>query len=119
MRRESENGHGLGKKGHDGIKNNAVRSGLRIYAPPGSLPKIIVPPSTQEALTRHQHLKMHHLGAAKVAAALRLAHFWPKLASAVKTTLNNCPGCELEKARQNEATGTSGVRGRSRALTSP
>jgi hypothetical protein len=37
-------------------------------------------------------------GVAKVAATLRLAYFWPKLASTAKTILNNCPGCELEKA---------------------
>ena len=94
----------------DGIDNVAVRNGLRIYAPPGSLPKIIVPPSMQESLTRYQHLKMYHLGSAKVAATLRLAYFWPKLASTVKTILNNCPGCELEKARQNEATGMFAAR---------
>ena len=94
----------------DGIDHVAVRNGLRIYAPPDSLPKIIVPPSMQEPLTRYQHLKMYHLGAAKVAATLRLSYFWPKLASTVKTFLNNCPGCELEKARQNEATGLFAAR---------
>jgi hypothetical protein len=94
----------------DGIENVAVRNGLRICAPPDSLPKTIVPPSMQEALARYQRLKMFHLGAAKAAATLRLACFWPKLASTVKTILNNCPGCELEKARQNEATGAFAAR---------
>jgi hypothetical protein len=46
----------------DGIENVAVRNGLCIFAPPGGLPKIIVPPSMQESLTRYQHLKMYHLG---------------------------------------------------------
>jgi hypothetical protein len=46
---------------------------------------------------------MFHLGAAKVAATLKRSYHWPTLVQ--DTILDDCPNCEMEKARTNLAHG--------------
>jgi hypothetical protein len=81
----------------------AVRQGLHIYAPDDTPPKILVPSTKREPLVRRTHEAMFHLGSAKVTMALQQSYFWPTLASDSRKWLADCPGCELEKARRNEA----------------
>jgi hypothetical protein len=81
----------------------AVRSGLHIFAPDDSPPKILVPESKRELLVRRTHEAMFHLGSAKVNLALAQSYYWPTMASDCRKFLADCPGCELEKARRNEA----------------
>jgi transposase InsO family protein len=81
----------------------AVRSGLHIYAPDNSPPKILVPLSKRDLLVRRTHEAMFHLGSAKVNLALAQSYYWPTMASDCRKWLADCPGCELEKARRNEA----------------
>jgi hypothetical protein len=59
------------------IQHAATRDGLVVCAPPDSTPKIVVPPAACAALVRHQHLKMLHLGSAKVLSTLAAVHHWP------------------------------------------
>ena len=54
-------------------------------------------------LIRATHEAMNHLGSAKVTLALQQSHCWPTLASDCRAALADCAGCELEKARRNEA----------------
>jgi len=88
----------------------AVREGLHIYCPPGEVPKILVPPSNYEPLIRSVHIRMFHLGSSKVTAELRKTYFWPTLRADVKRILDNCPDCELEKARQSTSHGLFAAR---------
>ena len=81
----------------------AVRSGLHIFAPDDAPPKILVPESKRELLVRRTHEAMFHLGSAKVNLALQQSYYWPTMASDCRKFLSDCPGCELEKARRNEA----------------
>jgi len=92
------------------INDVAVRSNLHIHAPADRPPRIIVPPSTQTALIRHTHVRMWHLGSDKVSRTLRLSYYWPTLTSDTRRVLRDCPGCELEKARQTKAHGLFSAR---------
>ena len=89
----------------EATRHAAVRDGLHILALPDQPPRIMVPPSVREALTRTVHKAKFHLGAAKIAATLKLSYFWPSLAADVRRWLANCPDCELQKARQAAAHG--------------
>jgi transposase InsO family protein len=92
------------------IKDVAIRNELYIHAPPDRPPRILVPPSVQTPLIRHTHIKMWHLGSDKVARTLRLSYFWPTINADTKRVLADCPGCELEKARQQKAHGLFSAR---------
>jgi transposase InsO family protein len=48
---------------------------------------------------------MFHLGHAKVAERLAKSYFWPDLRGDTRRILTDCPTCELDKARRNEAHG--------------
>jgi hypothetical protein len=87
------------------IPDIACRDGLYLHAPDARPPRITVPPQTQEALIRFTHEKMFHLGQAKVADRLSKSYFWPTLRRDVRRVLTDCPECEVEKARQNQAHG--------------
>jgi hypothetical protein len=52
------------------VEDKALQNGLWIQALPSRAPTIIVPRSCQEMLIRDTHARMHHLGRAKVYAAL-------------------------------------------------
>ena len=83
----------------------ADRNGLYLYAPDDESPRIMVPPQTREALVRFTHEQMFHLGQAKVTERLLRGYYWPTLRGDVRRWLHNCPDCEIEKARQNQAHG--------------
>jgi transposase InsO family protein len=83
----------------------ARRDGVWVYAPEGAMPRIIVPKPQQEALIRFTHEKMFHLCSAKVAATLKRSYHWPTLAQDTRRVLDDCPNCEMEKARTNLAHG--------------
>jgi hypothetical protein len=85
------------------ISGTAVRDGLHIFAPDDTPPKILVPEPCRVPLIRATHEAMNHLGSAKVTLALQQSHYWPTLASDCRAALVDCAGCELEKARRNEA----------------
>jgi hypothetical protein len=85
------------------IPDAAIRAGLHIHAPNNEPPKILVPLSVREDLVRTTHEAMHHLGSAKVAMALSQSYYWPSISSDCRRLLKDCAGCELEKARRNEA----------------
>jgi hypothetical protein len=51
------------------------------------------------------HEQMFHLGQAKVTERLLRGYYWPTLRVDVRRWLHNCPDCEIEKARQNQAHG--------------
>ena len=81
----------------------AVRDGLSVYLHDDSPARIIVPPSLREQLVRETHVRMHHLGATKVHHCLRQSYFWPAMRRDCRNILSDCPECELQKARRNEA----------------
>jgi hypothetical protein len=89
----------------DSIPEAASREGLYLYAPNGIPPRILVPPQTRESLIRFTHARMFHLGQAKVAERLLQSYFWPTLRRDTRRTFIDCPECENEKARQNQAHG--------------
>ncbi len=62
-------------------------------------------PQTREPLVRFMHEQMFHLGHAKVAERLLRSYFWPTLKRDTRRVLNDCPDCEIEKERQNQAHG--------------
>jgi hypothetical protein len=78
---------------------------LWIYAPADDHPRIIVPPSCQEALIRDVRAKMFHLSYQKVAVVIERSYFWPSLRKLTRSVLVDCPECEVNKARQNSAHG--------------
>ncbi len=87
------------------MESVACRNGLYLYAPDNQPPRILVPEGAQEPLIRFTHARMFHLGHAKVAERLAKSYFWPTLRRDVRRTLTDCPICELDKARRNEAHG--------------
>jgi hypothetical protein len=89
----------------DSIPEAASREGLYLYAPNGIPPRILVPPRTREPLIRFTHARMFHLGQAKVAERLLQSYFWQTLQRDTRHAHNDCPECENEKARQNQAHG--------------
>jgi transposase InsO family protein len=74
-----------------------------IKAAPNETPSIIVPQELQELLVRDTHARMQHLGSAKVFAILKRSYFWPNMKRDTRKILENCPECEVNKARQNTA----------------
>jgi hypothetical protein len=89
----------------EALPDIACRDGLYLYAPDNQPPKILVPPQTREPLIRFTHARMFHLGQAKVAERLLKSYFWPTLRKDTRRYLADCPECELEKGRQNQAHG--------------
>ncbi len=85
------------------VENNALMNDLWIQALPGRTPTIIVPRSCQELLIRDTHARMHHLNHAKVHAVLRRSYFFPDMKATTRKLLEDCPECELTKARQMTA----------------
>jgi hypothetical protein len=83
----------------------ACRDGLYLFAPDFTPPRIFVPPSAREALVRFTHAQMFHLGSAKVAERLCRSYYWLTLRKDTRRILSNCPECEVEKTRQNQAHG--------------
>jgi transposase InsO family protein len=92
-------------KSLDTLPHIACRDGLYLYAPDNASPRIMVPPQTREALIRFTHARMFHLGHAKVAERLLRSYFWMNLRGDTRRVLTDCPECEVEKARQNQAHG--------------
>ncbi len=91
------------------MEHIACRNGLYLYAPDRLAPRILVPPQTREPLIRFTHDRMFHLGHAKVAERLAKSYFWPDLRGDTRRLLTDCPTCELDKARRNEAHGLFSV----------
>jgi transposase InsO family protein len=89
----------------EGMQDKARKEELWINAPDGQSPTIIVPKSCQEMLVRDTHQRMFHLAHAKVYAFLRRSYTWPTIKRDVRVWLNDCPACDLNKARQNTAHG--------------
>ncbi len=89
----------------DTIADKACRQQLWIYAPANDHPRIIVPPSCQEALIRDVHARMFHLNHQKVAAVMERSYYWPSLRKQTRSVLVDCPECEINKARQKSAHG--------------
>ncbi len=83
--------------------DTALLNGLWIKASAGTTPTIIVPSACQELLIRDTHIRMFHLGHAKVFATLRRSYVWPDMKKQTRNVLADCPECELNKARQNTA----------------
>jgi hypothetical protein len=83
----------------------ACRDGLYLFAPDSTPPRIFVPPSAREALVRFTHAQMFHLGSAKVAERLCRSYYWITWRKDTRRILSDCPECEVEKARQNQAHG--------------
>jgi transposase InsO family protein len=83
--------------------DTALMNGLWIKASAGTTPTIIVPSACQELLIRDTHIRMFHLGHAKVFATLRRSYVWPDMKKQIRNVLADCPECELNKARQNIA----------------
>jgi hypothetical protein len=89
----------------EGIENKAQRQQLWINAPALQCPAIIVPQTCRELLVRDSHSRMFHLNHAKVYALLHRSYFWSTMKKDVRKFLEDCPTCELNKARQNTAHG--------------
>jgi transposase InsO family protein len=85
------------------IEDKALKDELWIHAPPGRTPTVVVPNSCQELLVRDAHARMHHLNHAKVYAVLKRSYMFPLMKQKIRTLLEDCPECELNKARQNTA----------------
>ncbi len=54
---------------------------------------------------RDTHQRMFHLSSPKIFALLRRSYFWGTMKRDVRKWLEDCPECELNKARQNTAHG--------------
>jgi hypothetical protein len=89
----------------EGIEDKALKQELWVQAPANSTPTIIVPPTCQQLLVRDSHARMFHLAHAKVYALLRRSYFWLTIKRDVRKWLEDCPLCEVNKARQNTAHG--------------
>jgi hypothetical protein len=87
------------------LPGTAFRHGLYLYAPDNAPPRILVPPQTREGLIRFTHEQMYHLGEAKVVERLSRSYWWPTIRKDTRRILQDCPDCEIEKARRNEAHG--------------
>lgn len=87
------------------IDDRALQHDLWIRAPVNENPASIVPLSFQEIIVRDTHHRMFHLASAKVYAILRRSYFWKSMKTDVRKILDNCPQCEMNKARQNTAHG--------------
>ena len=87
------------------IEHKALKYDMWIHDPPDSTPSIIVSLTCQELLVRDSHERMFHLAHAKVHALLKRSYYWPTLKRDVRKWLEDCPACELNKARQNTAHG--------------
>jgi transposase InsO family protein len=85
------------------VENSALMNGLWIQALPGRTPTIIVPRSCQELLVRDTHARMHHLNHAKVHIVLKRSYSFPNMKATIRKLLEDCPECELNKARQMTA----------------
>ncbi len=85
------------------VGDRALRWELWIQATPGQAPTIIVSKTCQELLIRDTHARMHHLGSAKVFDVLKRSYFWPHMKRDTRKILENCPECDVNKARQNTA----------------
>jgi hypothetical protein len=83
------------------IEDKAIKQELWIRAPADSTPTIIVPLTCQELLVRDSRERIFHLAHAKVHALLRRSYFWPTQKRDVRKWLEDCPACEVNKARQN------------------
>jgi hypothetical protein len=92
-------------KSLESMENVACRNELYLYALDGQAPKILVPKLAREPLIRFTHERMFHLGYTKVTERLSKSYFWPSLRRDVRHTLNDCPVCEVDKARRHEAHG--------------
>jgi hypothetical protein len=89
----------------DAIEDMTCRQQLWIHAPSEANQRIIVPLACQELLVRDVHVKMFHLNHQKVSAIVERPYFWPTLRKDARKFLEDCPECELQKARQNTAHG--------------
>jgi hypothetical protein len=89
----------------EAIEDKALKQELWIRAPTDTTPTTIVPRTCQELLVRDYHERMFHLPHAKVHALLRRSYFWPTQKQDVRKWLEDCPACEVNKARQNTAHG--------------
>jgi hypothetical protein len=87
------------------IEDKAQRQELWIYAPAQQCPTIIVPRTCRELFVRDAHSRMFHLNHAKVYALLHRSYFLVTMKKDVRKFLEDCPICELNKARQNTAHG--------------
>jgi transposase InsO family protein len=87
------------------IDDKALQQGLWIRAPANDNPTIIVPLTCQQLLVRDTHQRMFHLSHVKVFAMIRRSYFWTTMKRDVRKWLEDCPECELNKARQNAAHG--------------
>jgi transposase InsO family protein len=87
------------------IEDKALQNDLWIRSLSDSTPSILVPLTCQEILVRNVHERMFHLAHAKVHALLKRSYYWPTLKRDVRKWLEDCPACELNKARQNTAHG--------------
>jgi hypothetical protein len=85
------------------VEDKACQNELWIQALPGRTPTIVVPRSCQELLIRDTHACMHHLNHAKVYAALKRSYSFPNMKTWIRKLLEDCPECELNKARQQTA----------------
>jgi hypothetical protein len=85
------------------VEDCALRNELWIQALPGRTPTIVVPSSCQELLIRDTHARLHHLNHAKVYEALKRSYFFPAMKTQTRKWLEDCPECELNKARQQTA----------------
>jgi transposase InsO family protein len=89
----------------ESVEHKAMQNDLWIIAPPDTTPSIIVPLTCRELLVRDTHERMFHLAHTKVYALLKRSYFWPTQKRDVRNWLENCPACEINKARQNTAHG--------------
>ncbi len=85
------------------MEDYALRNDLWIQAAPGRTPTIVVPRSCQELLIRDTHARLHHINHAKVYEALKRSYFFPAMKTQTRKLLEDCPECELNKARQQTA----------------
>jgi transposase InsO family protein len=85
------------------MEDCALRNELWIQALPGRTPTIVVPSSCQELLVRDTHARLHHVNHAKVHETLKRSYCFPAMKTQTRKWLEDCPECELNKARQQTA----------------
>ena len=65
--------------------------------------RIYVPAKRHEALIEAHHVAINHLGPVKTYASLHRNYTWATARADVRKHYDQCPFCELSKARHNQS----------------
>ena len=85
----------------DMLHQNAA--GLLLYCDSDDFGRCFVPQHARKALVVMAHRRLMHLQHGKVYAHLAKYYWWPRMRSEVKTQVDGCQECQLERAKRHKA----------------